>query len=117
MPQRSADTSPSEKSIHAAVIAHWRACGLPNTMVATIPNEAAFRQPGLTKGLPDLIVLAPGLPLGFIELKKTAKSIVKPEQSMFGRLCADLGIPYALTIGRDEPINVLVSWGAVRPTR
>ena len=106
----------SEKSIHAAVIAHWRACGLQGTLVATIPNEGAFGQPGLSRGLPDLIVMAPGLPVGFIELK-TGNGKVKPEQEAFARLCEHLGIRYVMPRGRDEPIRWLEAWGAVRLTR
>lgn len=107
--------APTEKAIHTAVIDHWRACGFPGTLVATIPNEAAFRQPGLTKGLPDLMVLSPELPVGFIELK-TEKGPVAEEQKAFAAMCAALDIPYALTRGRDEPIRILEAWNVVRRT-
>lgn len=107
--------SPSEKAIHTAVIAHWRAFGYPGTLVATIPNEAAFRQPGLTKGLPDLLVMSPELPVGFIELK-TDKGTVAPDQQAFAAMCSSLDIHHAITRGRDEPIRILEAWGVVRKT-
>ena len=108
--------APSEDDITAAVVEHWRLLGRLNTLVASIPNKRAFGQPGLTRGLPDLLVLAPELPggVGFIELKRDARSHYTDEQRLFGRLCATLGIRHVLCVGRDEPIRVLEDWGAVR---
>jgi hypothetical protein len=105
---------PSEKSIHAAVIAHWRRFGLPGTLVATIPNERAAGMAGLTKGLADLLVMAPGLPVGFIELKRRVGGRLSEAQLDFKMQCANVGAPYALTYGRDEPIEVLRAWGVVK---
>lgn len=103
----------SEAAIHKAVVSHWRHFGLPNTLVATIPNAGALGQTGLTKGLPDLLILAPSLPVGFIELKsETGK--VRPEQLHFQSHCERLHIPFAITRGRDEPIRLLELWGVVR---
>jgi hypothetical protein len=106
--------APSEDAITAAVVDHWKLLGRLDTMVASIPNKRAFGQPGLTRGLPDLLVLAPSLPVGFIELKRDARSDYTDDQRLFSRLCGALGIPYALCVGRDEPIRVLEQWGVVR---
>jgi hypothetical protein len=105
----------SEKDILAAVLAHWRALGQPNTLVSTIPNAGAFGQLGLTKGLPDLLVLGPSIPgrVGFIELK-TAKGKPSEAQIDFQARCQSLGLSYAMTFGRDEPIYTLECWGVVR---
>ena len=103
----------SEKAIHAAVIAHWRAFGVPGSLVATIPNMGAFGQSGLFKGLPDLLVLSPELPVGFIELKREGGK-ARAEQTAFGAMCAALEINHAITFGRDEPIRILEAWGVVR---
>jgi hypothetical protein len=88
----------------------------PDTMVAAIPNAGALGQPGLTKGLPDLLVIAPSLPgnVAFIELKRDADSIVSDAQLDFARLCARLGIRCAIAVGRDEPVRLLEHWGVVR---
>ena len=86
--------APSEDQITAAVVDHWRLLGRLDTLVASIPNKKAFGQPGLTRGLPDLLVLAPGLPVGFIELKKDLRSHYSDDQRLFKRLCEALGIPY-----------------------
>ena len=107
--------SPYESAIQAAVLEHWLMLGQPNTLVAAIPNAFAHGQPGLTKGLPDLLVIAPGLPVGFIELKRDQESAVSDAQRGFGSLCAKLGVAYTICVGRDEPIRVLEDWGAIRP--
>ena len=105
-----------EKAIHAAVMAHWRAFKVPGSLVATIPNEFAKGQAGLTPGLPDLMVIAPGLPegvTGYIELKAD-NGLVRESQADFAALCHLRGIPWEVTFGRDEPIAVLEKWGAVK---
>lgn len=104
---------PTEKQIHQAVIDHWRACRTPNSLVATIPNMRAAGQAGLTKGLPDLLVIAPGLPIGFIELKRHGGA-ASDAQSAFSAICNENNIPWELTFGRDHPIEVLERWGAVK---
>jgi hypothetical protein len=108
--------APIEKAVQAAVIDHWRTLGLPDTLVAAIPNAGALGQPGLTSGLGDLLILAPSLPggVGFLELKRDKRSPVSVPQLSFGALCRLLGVPYALCIGRDEPIRILEAWGVVR---
>lgn len=107
------ERGPSEKHIHQAVIQHWRAFGVPGSFVATIPNMRAAGQAGLTRGLPDLMVIAPGLPIGFIELKRHGGAATD-EQSAFSAICNANGIPWELTFGRDHPIEVLERWGAVK---
>lgn len=108
-------TALSEKAIHQAVIGHWRAFGVPGSLVATLPNMRAFGQAGLTKGLPDLIVLSPTLgdKTGFLELKKVG-GLLSEAQADFGQLCHMRGIPWAVAYGRDEPITILENWGAVK---
>ena len=103
-----------EKLIHQAVIDHWRALREPNTLVATLANAGAMGQPGLTPGLADLVVFAPGLPVGFIELKRDYDSPMSDAQRDFAALCLTLGVRYALCYGRDEPIQLLEIWRAVR---
>jgi len=110
---RNPKRGPTEAQITKAVIDHWRSSGLPNTLVASLPNMGAMGQYGLTKGLPDLLVMAPGLPIGFIELKADGGKL-EPEQEAFKDRCRDLGVPYGVTFGRDEPIVLLEEWCVVR---
>ena len=114
---RQARPLPLEKDIQAAVVDHWRTLGQLNTLVAAIPNQKAFGQPGLTRGLPDLLVMGqhvPGCHVGFIELKRDHRSVVSDDQRLFARLCWELGISIAIAYGRDAPIRILEQWRVVR---
>ena len=51
--------APREGLIQAAVVEHWLKLGVPGSLVAAIPNANAHGQPGLTRGLPDLLVISP----------------------------------------------------------
>jgi hypothetical protein len=114
--RRQSAPAPLEKANQAAVVAHWRMLGQPDTLVAAIPNQFAHGQPGLTPGLPDLMAIGPRVPggVGFIELKREPSSPVSDPQDDFAALCAKLGVAYALCVGRDEPIRILEHWGVVR---
>ncbi|OHV81634.1 VRR-NUC domain-containing protein [Rhizobium sp. LCM 4573] len=101
-----------ESQIHKAVVAHWKALGLPGTLVATIPNMGSMGQYGLTKGLPDLIIIGPGIH-GYLELKTEVGKLTQPQRE-FQALCTDRGIPFFVTHGRDEPIRLLEDLGIVR---
>ncbi len=101
-----------EFQIHKAVVAHWKALGIPGTLVATIPNMFAHGQAGLTKGLPDLILIAPKLH-GYLELKTEIGKLTGPQEE-FQALCIARGIPFYVTYGRDEPIRLLEELGIVR---
>ena len=114
--RRRGPPAPYERDIQAAVVEHWRLLGLPKTLVAAMPNAGALGQPGLTCCLGNLLVLAPSLPgsVCFIELKRDKSSPRSDRQRAFCELCDYLGIPYALCVGRDQPIRVLEDWGVVR---
>ena len=111
--RRTGAPEPAERLIQGAVLDHWRRLGLPGTLVAAIPNARAFGQAGLTAGLFDLMVIAPGLPVAFLELKTRAGRMSR-EQERFRLLLIAAGVPHAVTYGRDEPIAVLAKWGVVR---
>jgi hypothetical protein len=113
---RARTRGPTEAQIQSAVIAHWRQFGVPGSLVAAIPNGNAHGQAGLTKGLPDLLVVSPKLggATGFMELK-TEQGRLSIFQTEIGSLMKGNGIPWTVTYGRDEPIDVLELWGAVKP--
>jgi hypothetical protein len=102
-----------ESDIQRAVLSHWRSLGVPGSLVAAIPNAGAMGQYGLTKGLPDLLVLGPNLPIGLIELKREG-GVLSESQELLRVLCNTIGAPHEVTYGRDEPITILEQWGVVR---
>jgi hypothetical protein len=112
---------PNETAIQTAVIEHWQKLGRPNTLVAAIPNARAFGQAGLTKGLPDLLVIGPDVPHGcaFIELKRQdlkprPRGGLSEDQIAVLTLCNEVGVVARVAYGRDEPIAILRSWDVVR---
>jgi hypothetical protein len=107
---------PSEDEITAAVIEHWRIFGVAHSLVASIPLKRAFGQAGLTPGLPDLLVLSPQLGdrTGFIELKRAHGGRLSDAQLVMRELFLMRRAPYAVCYGRDEPIERLRAWGAIR---
>lgn len=103
----------TEAQIHKAVIQHWKSLGLPGTLVATIPNMGAMGQYGLTKGLPDLLVIGGDIKVGFIELK-AENGRASAAQIAFRETCAEADVRCVVTWGRDEPIKLLEEWKIVR---
>jgi hypothetical protein len=103
-----------KNGITSAVIAHWKAFGVPNSSVFAFPNEGAMRQVGLKKGVFDLCVIGGNVTLAFLEIKATDNDLSEPQKA-FKKLLIANGIAYAVTYGRDEPIRVLEQWGIVRP--
>lgn len=111
--------APFERDIQATVVEYWRVLGMPDTLVAAIPNARAHGQPGLTKGLPDLMVLGPRVPneCAFIELKRERGASTSDEQLAFGALSARLGLTWKLAHGVDAAIELLELWGVVRVSK
>jgi hypothetical protein len=107
--------APRESLIQQAVIDHWRALGVPGSLVAAIPNARAAGQAGLTKGLFDLVVMSPTLGdrTGWLELKADDGEL-SDDQNKIKLIMIARGVPYAVAYGRDAPIQVLKHWGAIR---
>ena len=104
----------TEKEIHTAVVQAWGLMGTPGSLVATIPNARAFGQPGLTKGLPDLLVIRPDNGVAFLELK-THKGTLSKDQILVLELLEASGTVVEVTYGLDEAYRQLIEWGVVRP--
>ena len=81
---------PRESDIQSAVLEHWKTLGRPMTLVAAIPNAGAMGQPGLTCGLPDLLVMGPDIP-GDIRSalsSSSATTSARPTRNSSSRCCA-----------------------------
>jgi hypothetical protein len=64
----------------------------------------------------DLVVLSPALDgaTAWLELKRAHGGRLTEAQSEFRSLLRLNGAPHAVATGRDEPIEWLKRWGAVR---
>lgn len=105
-----------EAEIQSAVIKMWRSIGRPHTLVACLPNARAFGQPGLTKGLPDLIVIGGTIGIGLIELK-TSTGRLSAEQKAIADLCEHHMLHHKVAYGLDEALRILTDWGVLRAYR
>jgi hypothetical protein len=116
-PVRRSDFRATEPQIQRATLDHWKQFGLPDTLVAAVPNANAHGQAGLTPGLPDLLVMGPSVPctVAFIELKRDMRSHVSPAQIEFQALCKRLDIQCWIVAGYDAAIGLLENWGIVKP--
>jgi hypothetical protein len=94
---------PFDKKIRARVVDHWRARGYPGTLVTGATRFAS------------LVILAPGLPVGFMELSGHPWTSPTVAQREFGERCLKLGVPYAAVSDLDQSIRVLEAWGVVNP--
>lgn len=103
----------TEAQITSHVMARWRSLGLPDTLVASIPNQRAAGQHGLTRGLPDLLCIGPNF-VGFLELKR-AGGKVSAQQKDFKLLCVANGIPHSIAYGLEQAVAVLEHWKMIRP--
>ncbi len=102
-----------EADIQSALLSHWESFGIPNTLVAAIPNQKAHGMPGLTPGIPDILVVGGNVRVGFIELKREGGRASVHQLRIIDIMHA-CGVPAVITFGRDEPIRVLERWGVVR---
>lgn len=103
----------SEAQITRAVMEHWRARKTPGSRVAALPNMGAMGQYGLTAGLPDLIVIAKGLPIGLLELKREDGKL-SAAQVEIRHTCIEAGAPHEVAYGLDQALAVLENWNAIR---
>lgn len=115
MPARA---GPSEAQIQAAIVVAIRRC-CPAVYVAAIPNggsrhriEAArLKGQGVSRGVPDLLLIGHPFRVGFIEVKKAGGRLT-PEQAAFRHLCGNIDIPWSLARSVEDALDALAGWGA-----
>jgi hypothetical protein len=106
----------TERDIQTAVMQMWRSLGRPHTLVAAIPNARAMGQPGLTPGLPDLIVIGGTVGIGLIELK-TGKGRLSDSQQRIADLCEHHMLHHKVAYGLDQALRILTDWQVLRAYR
>lgn len=83
---------------------------IPNAGRRTIWEASRAKKEGLSTGFPDLVCLAPGGKIAFIEMK-TAKGTISPAQQEWIDLLKRYTFPATVVRSADEAIDFLRSVG------
>jgi hypothetical protein len=107
---------PSEASIQKSIVRFIKIAA-PQCLIFAIPNGArrtangyaANAVPGLTPGVADLCLVAPGGKAHFIEVKN-AKGRVSEQQNWFLGCCDERDIPYRVVRSIDDVRAAMADW-------
>jgi hypothetical protein len=110
-----------EEAIHVRVVAELRRSGVrffhcANESKSTPAYRAKLARLGLSKGVPDLMIMTPppcgGYTHAALELKSD-KGRITPEQKEWLAFLEAHGWAVACTKGLDESLSQLISWGYI----
>ncbi|MGE0766376.1 MAG: hypothetical protein AB7L90_07925 [Hyphomicrobiaceae bacterium] len=120
---RASDDTPrlNESQVQRAVVQHLMSRAVAQVFWFAVPNggwrtkaEAAILNGhGVIAGVPDLIVIARGLPYG-LELKPKHGVLSRVQQETHARM-REAGAIVATTYGLDDALRQLETWGVLRP--
>lgn len=110
-----------EANLQIAVVQHLRLRGTPGLIYFAPCNEGKrsvreavwLKQKGMLPGIADLVIIARGQPVSFLELKARGGK-QSPEQIAFEAYCAEVGARYAVVDNIDDALRVLEAWGFIR---
>lgn len=109
---------PTEKQLQSCIIDYWLQFRLPGTCVAAIPNQRAFGQPGLQRGLPDLLCYGGSWPMKgitiYIELKVGKNKLSEHQVTIRDEMIA-AGVPHFVCRTFEEAHDILVRYGICKP--
>jgi hypothetical protein len=72
---------------------------------------------GLKPGMADFLFVGPGGRLCFLEVKRARGGRLSPAQKEFRGEMEARGVPCEAVHGFDQAVEVLQSWGVLRPCR
>lgn len=109
-----------EASLQMAVCEHLRLRGAPGLLYFHPCNEGKrseaaglmLKRMGMLPGVADLVILLPGKPVLFLELKARGEK-QSPEQIAFEIACGHVGAEYAIGDNIDAILNYLTNYGAL----
>lgn len=112
-----------EARLQKAIIQVVQLQHMPGVLWFSVPNEGKrseglgveLKAMGLRAGVADLCFIVSGRP-HFLELK-SADGRQSPEQVAFAADCAIAGAHYELARNIGEALDILASWGAIRPVK
>jgi hypothetical protein len=109
-----------EAALQVTVVEALRLLGVPGLLYFRVPNDGKRtaaaglweKRMGLLPGVADLVILLPGKPVLFLELKARGER-QSPEQIGFASACRDVGAVYALADTIDDALAILAMNGAI----
>lgn len=105
-----------QRAIRARLAFHGIVCvAVPNEGRRSVANGRMMKATGLLPGFPDLILLAPGGRVAFLEVKAPAGR-VSSAQSEAHAMLERLGHHVAVVRSQDEAVDVLRGWGLLTQT-
>ena len=116
---------PIERRVHCAVADLLRSVARKDWVWLHVPN-GEYRSPattallarlGVRAGAFDLLFIAPNGEHRWMEIKRAAGGRLSPAQQRFAAELQRRGVPYAVAGGFDQAVEVLQSWGVLRPCR
>jgi VRR-NUC domain-containing protein len=117
--------APIERRVHCAVVDLLRSAARKDWVWLHVPN-GEYRSPattallarlGVRAGAFDLLFIAPNGEHRWMEIKRAAGGRLSPAQQQFATELERCGVPYAVAGGFDQAVEVLQSWGVLRPCR
>lgn len=110
-----------EANLQETVVEHLRMIPMPGVLHFSIPNEGersqeakfALCRMGMRPGAADLVIVVPGKPPLFLELKAKG-GVQSPEQVAFQHDAIRAGCRYELADSIDAATTILSEYGAIR---
>lgn len=112
-----------EHNLQCAIVQALRAAMRPGSLVMAIPNGGELakgwrswqrlRDEGALPGAPDLLILAPGGRVAFVEVK-TAKGTLTDNQRAMSEYLLRNGFDYAVVRSVEAALQVAREWGLTR---
>ena len=100
-----------QRAIKQRLAFHGIVCvAVPNEGRRSVANGRMMKSTGLMPGFPDLILLAPGGRVAFLEVKAPSGR-VSPAQSQAHAMLDRLGHQVAVVRSQDDAVDVLRGWG------
>ena len=89
----------------------------PTASTAPRKPPALLQRLGVLPGAFDLLLIGPDGVHRWMEIKRAAGGRLSPAQQWFADELQRRGVPYAVAGGFDQAVEVLQSWGVLRPCR
>lgn len=110
-----------EAELQKAVVQYLRLAGVPGLLFFSVPNEqkcsvqrgAMLKKMGRLAGVSDLVIMAPGEPILFLELKAKGEK-QSDSQRAFECSAYEYGANYMVADTITEAVSILKECGAIK---